>query len=553
LDLAKYNAYLTFCINNDKSVNDTIIFYAGSTLKHIEIFSLESNQHKLVSYTINKPFNGFIPLIISPNTTKQFFAKLIFSRKTGNVIEPHLIAKEYEKDFQKSYYNFRSDIKTFGLVLSGILLMMILFTITNYFLSRKKEFLYYSLYNICIFFIVFFNATLYKHSSTFSALFWEYIDFALLLAGCIFYIEFTRKFLNTPVKYKLVDKVFKIEEIFVGITLLLFTSIHFFTNNINVEVLLEDLMKIIILAFGIFYIIMALTQKQKLIMYLAVGNGLSLIFWIISLLLILGGVVQTNIFTSAFVYYEVGLVMALIAFLLGLTYKNRQEIIENTKEQEALKLEAAKQKYETEIAVYKAQQEERNRISADMHDDLGAGMTSIRLYSELAKNKLADKDLPELNKISSSANELLSKMNAIIWSMASSNDTLENMVAYLRGYAIEYFEDTGIKCNINLPAELTHATVNGFIRRNVFLVVKEALNNILKHANATEVTLTLIINGKIVQLFIHDNGKGIDFDNLRQFSNGLKNMKKRMEDVEFDFTIENKNGTLITLTREIKD
>jgi signal transduction histidine kinase len=59
--------------------------------------------------------------------------------------------------------------------------------------------------------------------------------------------------------------------------------------------------------------------------------------------------------------------------------------------------------------------------------------------------------------------------------------------------------------------------------------------------------------GKIVKLFIQDNGKGIDFDNLRQFSNGLKNMKKRMDDVEIDFKIENNNGTLITLTREIKE
>ncbi len=276
-------------------------------------------------------------------------------------------------------------------------------------------------------------------------------------------------------------------------------------------------------------------------------------FSIISLVLLLSGVRQAGVLTSAMVYYEAGLVMALVAFLAGLSYKNKTEIEQNVKQKEALKLEAEKQKFETEIAIFKAQQEERNRISADMHDDLGAGMTSIRLYSELAKNKLKGQEMPEIDKISNSANELLGKMNAIIWSMSSSNDSLENMIAYIRSYTLEYFEDTDIKCSINLPAEIPYAIVNGYIRRNVFLVVKEALNNILKHSDATTVTITLNVLGKQLELLIHDNGKGIDFENLRQFSNGLKNMKKRMDDVEIDFKIENNNGTLITLTREIRE
>jgi signal transduction histidine kinase len=143
-------------------------------------------------------------------------------------------------------------------------------------------------------------------------------------------------------------------------------------------------------------------------------------------------------------------------------------------------------------------------------------------------------------------------MNAIIWSMSSANDSLENMIAYIRSYAYEYFESTGIHCNIHLPEQIPYAVVNGTIRRNVFLVVKEALHNILKHAEATHVDITLTAKGKLLTLTIRDNGKGIDFDNLRQFGNGLKNMHKRMEDVGIEFKIENNKGTLITLTRTIQ-
>jgi signal transduction histidine kinase len=178
-------------------------------------------------------------------------------------------------------------------------------------------------------------------------------------------------------------------------------------------------------------------------------------------------------------------------------------------------------------------------------------MTSIRLYSELAKRKLINTPIPEIEKISSSANELLSKMNAIIWSMSSSNDTLNNMIAYIRSYALEYFEDTGVNCKISIPENLPNVEVVGEIRRNVFLVVKEALNNILKHSKATEVNIKLVRAQDGLTLYIQDNGTGIDMNKLRQFGNGLKNMKKRMEAIKIDFTIENSEGTLITLHRKI--
>ena len=82
-------------------------------------------------------------------------------------------------------------------------------------------------------------------------------------------------------------------------------------------------------------------------------------------------------------------------------------------------------------------------------------------------------------------------MNAIIWTMSSSNDSLDNMVAYIRSYALEYFENTGINCHTTCGRRSAEIPVSGEIRRNIYLVVKEALNNILKHAKATEVNITL--------------------------------------------------------------
>ena len=200
-----------------------------------------------------------------------------------------------------------------------------------------------------------------------------------------------------------------------------------------------------------------------------------------------------------------------------------------------------------------SKQDERNRISAEMHDDLGAGITTIRLYSELAKKRMGNKVMPEIEKISSSANELINNMNTIIWTMSSSNDSLHNMIAYLRNYALEYFEDTGINCLITVEENIPDIIVIGERRRNVFLVIKEILNNIIKHAQATEVKITLKIENGYLALEIHDNGIGINLDNLRKFRNGLINIKKRMEEMQIEFTIANNHGTIITLKDKLKN
>jgi len=203
--------------------------------------------------------------------------------------------------------------------------------------------------------------------------------------------------------------------------------------------------------------------------------------------------------------------------------------------------------YEKELAVFKAQQQERERISAEIHDELGSGMTAIRLMSEIARNKMKEGTPAEIDKISHSADEVLNKMNAIIWSMNSGNDTMDNLVSYIRAYALEYFENTPIHCTISTPAYIEPKELTGDKRRNIFLCIKETLNNALKHSKASEVNISFDIKKDLV-IRIADNGIGIDVQNIRQFGNGLKNIARRMESIGGSFHAENHKGTITTLT-----
>ncbi|MEP7108406.1 MAG: sensor histidine kinase [Ferruginibacter sp.] len=543
--------YLKFAIRNGVDSPKKVYFIASTYTRSMHIFKLSANGQPVQLEDENR-VDGFQPIELSGGEKQVLIVKFNFTKRNLNYIQPQLISDGYLTKYKILKY-FRNDGQpAIGNLLSGILLMMIFFTGANYLQSKKKEFLYNCCYSICMFGLIFLNTYLEKKSGILSSLFHEYLDFALLATGTVFYIAFTRKFLDTKSNYPLLNKIFVIEEKLVIFILAGFTFIVFFTDNFQLQKGVENGMKFIVLIIGIAYIVIALSQKDKLMNYLAIGNAILIFFSIISFFLILFPYRNTSILSSSMIYYEVGIVSELIFFLLGLTYKNRIELIEKIKEQESLKLEAERLSYETRLAVLNAQQKERNRISADMHDDLGAGVTAIRLYSELAKKRIGKDVIPEIEKISSSANELLNNMNAIIWTMSSSNDSLDNMVAYIRGYALEYFENTGIRCHIHLEEDLPNIAVSGEIRRNVYMVVKEALNNILKHSRATDVSITLKREKDGLSLYIHDNGTGIDFDKLRRFGNGLINMKKRMEESQILFKIENNKGTLITLHRKFE-
>jgi signal transduction histidine kinase len=289
--------------------------------------------------------------------------------------------------------------------------------------------------------------------------------------------------------------------------------------------------------------------KDGLLRYLFWGNLLFLIFSSFSLLLTMRAdrFGLTGFFGYSLLYYQVGLFFELLFFLTALYYKNTEQLVKEVREKEMLKARNLLQEYEKEMAVYKAQQEERERISADMHDELGSGMTAIRLMSEIARNKMQGNAIPpELGKISASANDVLNKMNAIIWSMNHNNDTLDSLLSYIRTYANEFFENTSIRCRVFIPERVQDIEISGVKRRNIFLCVKETLHNIVKHSKASQVAIRIQIDEEL-QIEISDDGVGMDNEKISHFGNGLKNMKRRMENLGGHYEIRSDEGTLTIL------
>ncbi len=195
-----------------------------------------------------------------------------------------------------------------------------------------------------------------------------------------------------------------------------------------------------------------------------------------------------------------------------------------------------------------AVEKERTRIATDMHDDLGAGLSRIKFLSETIGIK-KQKEQPIEDEISSIRNythEMIDKMGEIVWALNEKNDSLNDLLSYTRSYAVEYLTENGIRCTVESTDEFPTVFVTGEFRRNIYLAVKEALHNIVKHAAARQVCISFRVNHEL-EITIKDDGRGFDPDRSRPHSNGLINMKKRMRDIGGSFEIKAMEGTYVHL------
>lgn len=206
-------------------------------------------------------------------------------------------------------------------------------------------------------------------------------------------------------------------------------------------------------------------------------------------------------------------------------------------------------KQQVEFEKLQAVEKERTRIATDMHDDLGAGLSRIKFLSDtIGMKKQAQQPIDEdIGSISNYANEMIGKMGEIVWALNEKNDSLSDLLSYTRAYATEYLLNNGIPCQVIAPPEFPSVFVSGEFRRNIYLTMKEALHNIVKHAKAEKVTLTIHIDQNLI-IGIEDNGIGFDGLHTRPFSNGMTNMRKRMNDISGDMEIIQNRGTLIILS-----
>jgi signal transduction histidine kinase/ligand-binding sensor domain-containing protein len=172
---------------------------------------------------------------------------------------------------------------------------------------------------------------------------------------------------------------------------------------------------------------------------------------------------------------------------------------------------AVTRKYRRELALLQQQhaiERDRARIAKDIHDDIGAGLTQITLLTELARRE-PEQLSAHLERISGSARLLTRAMDEIVWAVDPQHDTFSGLMDYISAFAEDFLRTAGIRCRMDVPLALPAMRVDAELRYNLFLALKEAINNVVKHAKATEVWLRLRIKPGAFTLAVEDNGQGM--------------------------------------------
>jgi len=219
------------------------------------------------------------------------------------------------------------------------------------------------------------------------------------------------------------------------------------------------------------------------------------------------------------------------------------------------------QRYQRELAVLRQQEaleKERARIARDIHDQVGASLTQVALLGELVET---DKDSPadvgsHAQQICQTARETTRALDEIVWTVNPQNDTLEGLVNYICKYAQDYLGVAGIKYRLEVPAQVPDAPIAPDVRHNVFLASKEAVTNIVRHAQAKAAWVRVQVAPERVIIEVEDKGRGLGGldPQAARLRHGLSNMRKRMEEVGGTFSLEpgRESGALVRLTVPLK-
>jgi signal transduction histidine kinase len=222
---------------------------------------------------------------------------------------------------------------------------------------------------------------------------------------------------------------------------------------------------------------------------------------------------------------------AILLLLIGVLVVNRYRVAQRTKR--TLELEKV-----------------RNNIARDLHDDMGSALSSINIISKMALGHANEEQKinKDLQKIHENSGLILENMSDIVWAINPANDTLEKIIFKMREFAAEIFDPLNIGFTFEEKGSLYDLKLGLEVRKDIYLIFKEAVNNAAKYSNCTKVNIAISGDNPGIEMHIEDNGVGFERAKIIE-GNGLKNMAGRAAKIDADLSIDSSpgNGTTITL------
>jgi signal transduction histidine kinase len=417
---------------------------------------------------------------------------------------------------------------SFGNTIIIALSALYFITISQYFLLRDTAFWCYGLYLVCN--ICYFHYTIFMGNIVFLA-FSNVIHGAvgyLLIGGYYLYILFTIHFLNLKKDYPAFHKRMILYAQFFLLLLCIYTFFVFFIRDPYTWQLCLNSVIFCCIPISLWGITDCfITLKGRLERIFLLGTSCYLVGSVLGFLI--GSRLFTDYLSPVWVknwtfFTQTGTLLETIFFSSGLAYRMRLiEIQKNTIEQELLK-EKVK-----ELEVQHALLKQRERISHDLHDDVGGTLNSISVFSELARLQIQHihpEASPMLERIGEASRDLVTTINDIVWAVNPKNDQFENIILRMRLFAADLLMPKNVDLDFQTEEQLNAINLSVDKRKQFYLVFKEAVNNIYKYAQCSVLKIQIERSGENICMTITDNGTGFDLSCPKN-GNGLQSMHER--------------------------
>jgi signal transduction histidine kinase len=440
---------------------------------------------------------------------------------------------------------------SFGNVAVVTVSALFIITMSQFFLIKDKAFLYYGLYlflNICYFHYT----TLGVENKEILPHYVHYFVGLILIGGYYLYMKFAIYFLNLEKEYPAFAKRLHFYAFLILILLILDTLWMVYMQNDARKSLVGRMIIIFgCIPIGFIGICECFMKLRGLLAYIFLGG--STLYFVGSVLgfLFASGLIL-NPFTNPMMkhwtfFTESGTILEVVFFSTGLAYRMGLIEVEKQKIEKELLLKRVNE-LETEQALLL----QRERISHDLHDDVGTTLNSISVFSAIALQE-ARIDNPNsmtvLTRIGEASRHLIESLNDIVWVINPQNDRFENVIVKMRLFAADLLMPNNIQLHFNADESLNNVHLSIEQRKHFYLIFKEAINNVFKYANCNELNVNIHFLNKKITMQIADNGDGFDTINPKN-GNGLKTMQKRADILRGPLSIvsNKEKGTTISLS-----
>lgn len=437
----------------------------------------------------------------------------------------------------------------FIFIFIGALTMQLFYIVANWLQYRKVDYVNYFLYTfiLLIYFLIIYQTVIFKtvedgKTYTFLRFFLRPLAFFIYA----FYFSFAIKFIETKTIYQSVHrKIVWIKNSCFGMGVF-FMLINLFSQDTPESNILYLILSLVLFAFTLWLIILVWKRKNPVSIFLLRGAvSVAIGAFISNLISILFHSNASFYFEGYLIPLHIGIIIEVFFFNLGLTYKSRM-YEQNMIASQQLLIEQLEQ-----TNIYKTNLNNmQQNISNDLHDDVGASLSSLQIYSALAK-KIIDTQ-PEkakelLEQIAENTQQAMEDMGDIVWAMKPAASSSKSLEAKIKDFGSDLLTVKDIACTYNIDPDAETALTNMAARRNILMIIKEAMNNIAKYSRATEATVTVQLTKSDLHLNITDNGAGFDMANY-QPGNGLVNMNNRAQQLGGTYQLETNisKGTCIT-------